>query len=126
MSNFTNIPLSCVMWWVHPLSIKPCFTSDVTSKASHHKKILLLFVIGLLSNLRPLLLSFAYLLHMTLLIAGPTYHIGSLPTSPMWMRIFFVVLTCWVLLLLVIVTFITFLLIFPTFLLCFVTRLLFC
>ena len=68
-----------------------CFTSNVTSKASCHKKILFLLVIDLLSNLHPLLLFFffAYLLHMTLLIVGPTHHIGSPPTSPMWMRSFF-------------------------------------
>jgi len=66
-----------------------CFTSDVISKASRHKKMLLLLVIGLLSNFHPLLLSFAYLLHMTLLITGPTHDIGSPPTSPMWMRSFF-------------------------------------
>jgi len=59
---------------------QPCFTSDVFSKASCHKKMFLLLVIGLLSNLRPLLLSFAYLLHMTLLIARPIHHIGSPPT----------------------------------------------
>ena len=73
---------------------QPCFTSDVTSKASHHKKMLLLLVISFLSNLRLLLLSFAYLLYMTLLIVGFTHHIGSPPTSPMWMRSFFAVLTC--------------------------------
>ena len=68
---------------------QPCFTSDVTSKTSRHKKMLLLLIIGLLSNLHLLLLSFAYLFHMTLLIAGSTHHIGSPPTSPMWMRSFF-------------------------------------